>query len=196
MMRNSPSCWSAAVSFAHLSWCRWQPQIPAVGNAGSPGWWCLHWLPVSCKHKKRFLGDFCFQKTNNTTIKKSYLRSSITLACSFSSRMSTTLLVNFLPRGSITWFPITTDLRGSTVSCGSNGAHYKLVSAKTRRFLQRIKKNQRKSPCEGFILSQNNQLNVHSLNLVTFYDGSNPQGSSHETWHSTATTSFLWAKKE
>lgn len=137
--------------------------------------------PSFLQTQEEVFGGFLLSEDQQSTIKKSYLRSSITLACSFSSRMSTTLLVNFLPRGSITWFPITTDLRGSTVSCGSNGAHYKLVSAKTRRFLQRIKKNQRKSPCEGFILSQNNQLNVHSLNLVTFYDGSNPQGSSHET---------------
>lgn len=45
---NLPSCWSDAVSFWHLSWCRWQPQTPAADSAGSPGWWCLHWPPVSC----------------------------------------------------------------------------------------------------------------------------------------------------
>lgn len=47
----------------------------------------------------------------------SHLRSSMTLACSFSSLMSTTLLVNFLPRASITWFPCTICLLGSMVSC-------------------------------------------------------------------------------
>ncbi len=119
----SPACWSAVASCAHPVGYHWQQQIPNADSAEFPGLWCLRLLPVSLeREKKRIIGiSFCYKKQieEYCVLLMSgwhYLRSSMTLACSLSSLISTKRLENFRPRASVIWLLMTACLRRSTDS--------------------------------------------------------------------------------
>ncbi len=69
------------------------------------------------ERKKRIIGIYFRQKNRSRNIAWHYLRSSMTLACSLSSLISTKRLENFRPRASVIWLLMTACLRRSTDSC-------------------------------------------------------------------------------
>lgn len=92
-------------------WYRWISWLIVPSLAPS-----FLWFKKKKKKRKKKVFKTTHQRSKLVSKQKSYLRSSITLACSFSSLISTTRLLNFLPRPSITWFPIPICRLGSMVS--------------------------------------------------------------------------------
>lgn len=119
---------------------------------------------------------------------KPYFRSSITLACSFSSLMSTTLLLNFLPRVSITWFPIPIGRLGSMVSCSIKAMKWTLTwrnREKTKRVIE-PKKRREISPRQ--LLMKNHLIKGKLWWFSQKRWWTSDQTPNHQMWKSRDTT--------